>query len=111
MPHATEPRSTSTLKAANRYFTSLPLKPQCLNFRANMGISATSIQELKRIPSNSNGMNHEYCSNSGPKPTISEPQKRALAGVGSPMNDVVCRVSMLKLARRRAEKAATKYAK
>ena len=43
--------------------------------------------------------------------TSSEPQKSALAGVGSPMNEVVCLVSRLNLARRIAENAAITKAK
>ena len=38
--------------------------------------------------------------------TISDPQNSALAGVGTPMNDVVCRSSRLNFANLRAEKAA-----
>lgn len=40
------------------------------------------------------------------EPTISEPQNKAFAGVGMPINDVVCRSSRLNLAKRNAEKAA-----
>lgn len=44
-------------------------------------------------------------------PHKNEPQKRALAGVGKPMKEVVCRVSRLNLANLRAEKAAMTKAK
>ena len=38
--------------------------------------------------------------------TAKPPQNKALAGVGSPMKEVVCRVSKLNFAKRKAEKAA-----
>ena len=40
----------------------------------------------------------------------SEQMKIALAGVGNPINESVCRVSMLNLANRNAEKTVMKYA-
>ena len=43
--------------------------------------------------------------------TMSEPQNKALAGVGTPMNEVVCRSSKLNFANRKAEKAAMTKAK
>jgi hypothetical protein len=89
MPKAIVAISTNAEKQINRYFTSLPLNPQCLNFKANIGTSATSIHELRNMPMIIIRENHPYCSRIGPKPTISEPQNRALAGVGSPINDVV----------------------
>ena len=42
--------------------------------------------------------------------TMSEPQNKALAGVGKPMNEVVCLSSRLNFARRKAEKAAIRKA-
>ena len=39
-------------------------------------------------------------------PTTNEPQNRALAGVGNPMNELLCRGSMLNFPKRSAEKAA-----
>ena len=42
--------------------------------------------------------------------TMSAPQNRAFAGVGRPIKDVVCLVSRLNFAKRRAEKAARTYA-
>ena len=41
------------------YFTSLPLKPQCLNFNANIGISDTSSHELIRTPARIKNKAHE----------------------------------------------------
>ena len=32
------------------YFTSLPFQPHVLNFKANMGISAMSSQQLMNVP-------------------------------------------------------------
>jgi len=43
-------------------------------------------------------------------PSTREPQKRALAGVGRPMNWVLWRTSRLNLASLRAEKAARRKA-
>ena len=37
---------SNRLLMANMYFTSLPFQPQCLNFKANIGISAMSNQQL-----------------------------------------------------------------
>ena len=88
-PAAILATSTTAEKMMKPYFSSLPRKPQCLNFKANMGISATSSQQLMKMPNITNGVNHRYCSSNGAKPTMSEPQKRALAGVGNPMNEVV----------------------
>ena len=45
-----------------------------------------------------------------PAPIISEPQKRALAGVGNPINPSACRSSRLNFAKRNAENAAIIYA-
>ena len=67
------------------YFTSLPLKPQCLNFKANIGISDTSSHELIKIPAMIKYNTHEWFSNLSPTPTMSDPQKSALAGVGNPI--------------------------
>ena len=41
---------------------------------------------------------------------LSEAQNKVLAGVGTPMKDDVCRVSMLNLANRKAENAAIRNA-
>lgn len=43
-------------------------------------------------------------------PTVSEPQNNALAGVGIPIKEEVCRSSRLNLASRRAEKTAIRKA-
>ena len=43
-------------------------------------------------------------------PKMSELQKSALAGVGKPINWLLCRVSRLNLANRKAEKAAIRKA-
>ena len=39
-------------------------------------------------------------------PTTKEPQNKALAGVGRPIKEWLCRVSILNLPNRKAEKAA-----
>ena len=68
-----------------RYFTSLPLNDQCLNFKANIGISDTSSHELIRIPARRKYKTQGRVSNFSPTPTRSEPQKSAFAGVGNPI--------------------------
>lgn len=82
-----------------------------LTLRENMGMGATS----RADSTNDNAMmavgeevkiwNHLAKGLS--KPRISPTMNMALAGVGSPMNDTVCRVSILNFANRRAEKMAT----
>ena len=98
--------SSGTQLTMKIYFTSLPFHPQCLNFRANMGSSATSNHDDTHTPTNKATAPQGVLSIHLPAPTMSEPQNRALAGVGSPMNEVVCRSSRLNLARRSAENAA-----
>ena len=59
-----------------------------------------------RIRARMMNTDHEYPSSQLGLNTISEPQNRALAGVGTPMKEVVWRSSRLNLASRNAEKAA-----
>lgn len=42
-----------------RYFTSFPLKPHCLNFKANIGTSETSNHELIKTPARRKYKVHE----------------------------------------------------
>lgn len=85
------PKATmhATEKAAKRYFTSLPFHPHCLNLRANMGSSHTSNQLDKHIITSTTGSMYEGLVSQLAWVESSEPQNRALAGVGKPMNEVV----------------------
>ena len=95
----------------NEYLNSLPAHPQFLNLRVNIGISAINSQLLTHIiASIGNTITEELSMMSGCD-TSNDAQNKALAGVGSPMNDVVCRVSRLNLASRNAENAAITNAK
>lgn len=106
---------SNTIMAAentmNEYLSSLPAHPQFLNLRANIGISAINSQQLTHIMASiGNTITVELSRKSGCD-TSSEAQNNALAGVGKPMNEVVCRVSRLNFANRSAEKAAITKAK
>ena len=101
--------TTSTLLAARKKNLSL-FSPQdkFLNFKLNIGISHINNQDVIII---------NPISETNPKklklfvtslsccPTLKDPQNKAFAGVGIPMNQQVCLVSMLNFASRRAEKA------
>ena len=67
-------------------------------------------QQLTATMTTSSGRAHRQPSMSWGLPASRAAQKRALAGVGRPMNDVVCRSSMLNFASLSAEKAAMKKA-
>ena len=92
------------------YFTWLPFQPHSLNLSANIGISETISQELIRMPPKRKNTINGVASNHFPAPIMSEPQKRALAGVGNPINPSACRSSRLNFANRNAENAAIIYA-
>ncbi len=98
-------------KSKNPYFTSLPFQLHCLNLSANMGISAIMSQQLRQMRSRNAGTTALEFSHDGGKSTMRAAQKRALAGVGRPMNDEVCRLSILNLANRNAEKTTKKKAR
>ena len=96
----------ATHSAMNMYFISLPFHPHCLNLRANIGSSATSSQQHSATSIMSTHDIHGELSSHLLWVAMSEPQNRAFAGVGMPMNDVVWRSSRLNFARRSAENAA-----
>ena len=106
---------SNTIMAAentmNEYLSSLPAHPQFLNYRANIGISAINSQLLMHIIASIGNTIIEELSMMSGCDTSNDAQNKALAGVGSPMNDVVCRVLRLNLANRRAENAAITNAK
>ena len=96
--------SNRMLNPKNTNFVRFPTQPKCLNFKANKGISEISktlktieiilkMQGLKLNPI------LPYLKIKG-----IEQIKIALAGVGTPIKEVVCLVSLLNLARRIAEK-------
>ena len=94
----------------NMYCTLLDCQERFLNLRENMGISATNNHDVSNT-SNTRyiALNLSEIRNSYP-PTANELQKRALAGVGIPIKEEVCRVSMLNFANRKAENIAIKKA-
>ena len=94
-------------KTIKPYFSMLPRSamPQCLNFRANIGISETRSHEQSSMSSTTDKAPHEPSKSEGML-TSSEAQKSALAGVGMPMKPNACLSSRLNLARRKAENAA-----
>lgn len=88
------------------YWTWLVFQSNDLNLRAIIGISAFSSQEtVKLSPQTKKGFNsvgvmlNRSCSKTNASPTI----KMVMAGVGTPMNESVCLVSILNLASRMAE--------
>ena len=108
MPKRTNSKMDSPAK---QYFNSLPFQPHCLNLRANMGISQTISQLLMQIPKRMIDNDQGVRSMRELAPTMSEPQNKAFAGVGSPMKEVCCRSSKLNLASRKPAKAAITKAK
>ena len=90
----------------NTYLILFSCHPQCLNFKANIGISATRSQLLINTRTMSSRITCDCATSISSLPTMSAAQKRAFAGVGNPMNDVVCRSSRLNFASRIAENAA-----
>ena len=80
------------------YFILFPFHPQFLNFKANNGISAMSSQLLRAIMARIIISAHLLDSIMGAQPITKDPQNNALAGVGSPMKDVVCLSSRLNFA-------------
>ena len=93
-------------KPAKQYFTSLPLNDHCLNFRANSGNSHTSRKLVMKISASTRYNDQLWLVIQLGLLTTSEPQNSALAGVGTPMKEVVWRSSRLNFASLRAEKAA-----
>lgn len=86
---ATDKARTATAKPTKPYFTSLPLNDHCLNFRANSGNSHTSRKLVQRISTRMRNTDQLWLLIQLGLLTTSEPQNRALAGVGTPMKEVV----------------------
>ena len=92
------------------YLNLLSFQVKFLNFNASMGTSDTnnrqksSMKRKRNTALNFPETRNAYC------PSTKELQNKAFAGVGNPMNSVVCRVSVLNLANRKAEKAAMRNA-
>ena len=77
-----------------------------------MGTSLTMIQHERRMSRSTTERTNNGAGKLGIEvsETESEPQKRAVAGVGSPIKEWLCRVSRLNLASRSAENAAMRNA-
>lgn len=88
----------------------LSFQDRFLNFKENIGSSDTNRNEKIKIKS-SIIKTLLFANKKSFPPAMSDPQKKAFAGVGIPMKEEVCRVSILNLANRRAEKMAMKNAK
>ena len=96
--------------SANRKRILLSFQEKFLNFSANMGISATIIQLDRRIMARRIYADRGLSCRQEPMLMMNAPQNKALAGVGNPINEDVCRVSRLNFASLRAEKAAIRKA-
>ena len=84
----------------------LDFHDKSLNFKENIGISAINNHDMRSTKSNKyNALKASEVKNEC-SPTINEPQNKALAGVGNPMNELLWRGSILNLPNRRAEKIA-----
>jgi len=92
------------------YHATMMANPVIPNLSANIGISETINHELMKIPTIMKMHIRGEESILLPSPIRSEPQKRALAGVGNPINPRDCRSSRLNFANRSAENAAIIYA-
>ena len=95
-------------RAMKIYLILLFLQLNDLNLSEKRGISATNKYEDITVTANrknifSANMAHEWLSDDT---KTNEQINSALAGVGKPINESVCRVSILNLANRNAEKAA-----
>ena len=110
---ATNCNTTNSIAAVSKkiYRTSLPLKLHCLNFNANKGTGITNIKhdsaENRSIPK---GLS-KNCGNSAGLYVVIKAKDAIiipLAGVGKPIKEVVCRVSLLNIAKRMAENMAMK---
>ena len=81
-----------------------------LNFSENIGSSATSSSDMITTKMNKYKALKWSDTKKLCAPTVSEPQNNALAGVGIPIKEEVCRSSKLNLANRKAEKTAIRKA-
>lgn len=100
----------------SKYFSMFSLNTQLLNFNAIKGISATNKKENIIVNPMRRGkllIKTFAVSLSSPKIQIKGivMKKSVFAGVGKPMKEFDCLVSILNLARRKAEKTVTIYPK
>ena len=82
----------------------LVLHERFLNFSENIGISDTNSKEVinaKITVTNTNKPSFAWITGKTEYPT--EAQNKACAGTGKPINEVVCRSSILNLAKRKPE--------
>ena len=88
----------------NTYLTRLSCQPIVFNFNENIGSSQTSRKDDMATPA----ISHTGLSifSHASQPAAKATHKSVLAGVGKPMNDVVCRSSILNLASLSAENIA-----
>ena len=108
---AKKPRSNiGRQQIRNIYLTLLLFHVKFLNLSENIGISDTRKYEKRPIRTISNSQPMFKLLSQSPPPAISDDQKRALAGVGKPMNVDVWRVSILNFASLYAEKTAIRNA-
>ena len=80
------------------------LHERFLNFSENIGISDTNSKEVinaKITVTNTNKPSFAWTTGKTEYPT--EAQNKACAGTGKPINEVVCRSSILNLAKRKPE--------
>ena len=98
MKHGKQPRR-------NIYFTLLSLQLKFLNLSANRGNSDTRRKQNISMNRKRNMALNLPLTRKACCPTIRLPQNKAFAGVGKPIKEDVCLVSMLNLANRKAEKA------
>jgi len=103
----------STTRSSNRYLSQFDFHEKSLNFRESMLTGATIRKEITTaVISRVMGDEKIFCSRGGVfLPTSSSgmaPMKIALAGVGNPRKVNFCEVSIVNLARRRAEKTGTR---
>jgi hypothetical protein len=100
--------NTERIRKVNRILFSFQAK--LLNLRANNGMPETSkYEEIATITHNIQGSKSAMAML--PVSSGSEVMKSAFAGVGNPLKESLCVSSILKIARRKAEKIATEKAK
>lgn len=93
--------TNTALAKINTYLNLFSLNPKLLNFKLNIGISHISNQLVNAI-SNITDTNENILNSSvmilSCCPTTKLPQNSAFAGVGIPINELVCLVSTLNFA-------------
>ena len=88
----------------------LSFQDRFLNFKENIGISETSNQENRQTNMNKQTGWQFSEINKSWAPATKDPQNSAFAGTGRPINELVCRVSLLNFAKRNAENTEIKKA-